>query len=165
MMSHSPHKKMVYETLPRRTLIVWEILSAMFCILLYLLLAWVTPSHTLIRGIVLWLVGAIFILSGLLYLPLLYLNVQYRLGKEEVVLKSGLFVEKNQVMRRCNISFVTQYIAPFSRLFRLSGLVIHAPGSKLRLLFIDEQSAQHIREQIDKGFDTPSNRCTQEGTS
>lgn len=155
-MSEIPQQELSYEKLPKRTLVVWECFSAMACVVLYFLVDFITRSGTLLQALLFWLVGAIFILSGMLYLPLLYLNVQYRFGPGEVVLKSGLFVERNQVIRRENISFVTQYTAPFARFFRLSSLVIHAPGAKLRLLFVDAESANEIRQQIDRGFDTAS---------
>lgn len=160
---------MQYEKLPRRSLVIWEIASVVLYAVLFWLIWNLIPSYTVVWYVVLWLIGALSLLTAVLYLPLLYLNIGYAIKKDQVVLTSGVFVHKNYVMRRDRISFVTRYTTPLDRFLRVSGVVLSAPGSQLMLLFIDSERAKQIVERINQGMmrfnreakpDTLSNQAT-----
>lgn len=135
---------MIFETIPKKSLIIWEILSVFSYGVLFFLCRWLLPDYSIVWYAVLWLIGALFILTSLLYLPLLYLNVRYGISDEKIILKSGVIFQKTYVMMRDKISFVTVYTTPLDYLLGLSGLVISAPGSRLVILFMDAKRAEHI---------------------
>lgn len=139
---------MNYETIPKKCLMIWEILAV---ILLggLMLLSWkLIPSHTIIWYAVLWLLGALLILSTLLYLPLLYLSIAYQVTETEIILKGGVIYTKTRFMIRKNISFATVYHTPLTPLFHISALMITSPGAYLLIPFMDSVRAEEIAEQL-----------------
>ena len=141
---------MKYEMLPKRSLVFWELLS---CLLFggLIALAWIfLPVSTWIWYGVLWILGALLILSSFLYLPLLYLSVGYCCRGGDIIVKGGVIFYKTRFLKRDKISFVTVYNTPFTPLIHLSMLVITAPGSHLVTPFLESSRADQIADDLNR---------------
>lgn len=139
---------MEFETLPKRFLVFWEILACTVFGVLALLAFQFLPQGSLVWYGVLWLLGALFILTAFLYLPLLYLNYSWCCGETELVVRAGVIFYQTRFLKRDKISFVTVYHTPLSPLLRWSSVVVTAPGSRLVLPFLSRERAVRLAREL-----------------
>lgn len=132
--------------------IVWEILAAcIFAVLIIAALIILKPG-TWLWYTVLWLLGALLVLTAFLYIPLAYLSVGYSINARTIVYKKGVFFPSTQVMYRDRIAFVSVYKNPLTPLLHVSSLVISAAGGNIRILFMNSRRADEIAKLLSRGL-------------
>lgn len=134
-----------------KAVILWELLAlALTALLIALAVLILAPGTWLWYG-VLWSLGACYILAAFLYLPLLYLSRQYRVGEETIVCTSGVFFPKTEILYRSRIVFVTVYTNPLTPLLHISSLVVSAAGGSMRIHFLDSRRAEELAQLLSAG--------------
>lgn len=141
---------MKYEVLPKKVLIIWELLAVLIFTGLFLILRFLFRPDTLIWYIVLWLLGAAAVLCFFLYLPLLYNSCLYAVLPEQIVVKRGVIFNKTHYLKREHISFVSVYKNPLTRFIDISSLVVTAPGASVFILFMSHRRAMAIAKQLSR---------------
>ena len=137
-----------YETLPGRFLAFWETLACLGYGGLAAAAWRLLPPESLLWYVALWVLGGLFILTALLYLPLLYLNYEWRCTKTELVVRTGVIFYQTRLLKRDKISFVTLYNTPLSSLLRWSCVVVTAPGSRIVLPFLSHERAVRLAREL-----------------
>lgn len=139
---------MKFESIPKKVLVLWELLAVVGFLLLLKLALFILNPHTIVWYVVLWLLGALFVLTAFLYLPLLYVSEQYCVDKREIVFQQGVIFNKVHYMQCNKISFVSVYRNPLTWLLHISTLVVTCPGSRICILFINSDRASEIARQL-----------------
>lgn len=139
---------MKYETLPKKVLVLWELLAVIVLLLLLKLTRVLLSPYTIWWYGVQWVLGALAVLTLFLYLPLMYISFRYIVLTEQIVLKGGVIFHKTHYLRRENISFISVYKNPLTDLLHLSSLMITAPGAKLFIPLMDHRRAMAIAKQL-----------------
>jgi membrane protein YdbS with pleckstrin-like domain len=139
---------MKYETIPKKCLIIWEVMAVILYGAVFLLCWKIIPYHTFFWYVILWVLGGLFILTVFLYLPLLYLSIAYQITDTDIIVKGGVIYTKTRFMNRKNISFATVYRSPLTPLFHVSTLMITSPGASLIIPFMDSKRADKIAAEL-----------------
>jgi membrane protein YdbS with pleckstrin-like domain len=142
---------MKFEKVSRKAVILWELLALAVCGLLLWLVLVVFIPYTWLWYTLLWVLGALWVLTAFLYLPLYYLGIEYALGGEAVVYRKGLFFPHTQILYRDRIAFVTVYHNPLTPLLGISTLVISAAGGSMRIPFLQTSRAKELADELSHG--------------
>lgn len=135
---------MEYENISKKAVVLWEIALLLLFAGLVMLTLYVLSPHTWLWYTVLWLLGAVYILSAFLYLPLYYLSHRFKITDEVVVYKKGVLFPRTEILYRNSIVFVTVYHNPLTPLLKISSVVIDSAGAKQKLFLINTKRAKEI---------------------
>lgn len=139
---------MKFENISHKAVVLWETgLLILFAGLFAVSLLVLTP-HTWLWYLILWLLGALYILTAFLYLPLYYLSVEFSLNDEVVVYKKGVLFPKTSILYRDRIAFVTINNNPLTPIFKISSLVIDSAGARLKLFLISSDRAKELADLL-----------------
>ncbi len=138
-------------TLKKRVLVWWE--CAAFCTLIVLtgMVLLVFVERTWLWYLLLWVLGAVYVLVSFLYLPLLWMSIVYELDEDRLICHGGVLFPKTRVMRRERIAFVTRIQGPISMLLHTVTIVVHAAGGTSVVHMVDNQSARRLYEMLSGG--------------
>ena len=128
----------------KKALLLWETAALSCAAVLYCLILWIFIPGTWLWYLLLWLVGAVYILTAFLFLPLYHLSFSYRVTKRELFSHSGILFPKSRIMDRSRIAFVTLRHGPLTRLFGLSTLTVHAAGGSLSFRLLEHREAEEL---------------------
>ncbi len=137
-----------YQYLPKRVLILWEILTILVITLLFAIACLFLNHYHIIWYITMWLIGALGIFLGFLYLPLLYIGYQFSVSENEIILHRGVIFHKRHYLKRDKITFVTIFHDPVSSAFGLTTLAVTSPGASLLMPFMDLKLARSIAKEL-----------------
>lgn len=137
-----------YQYLPKRVLILWEILTIAVTALLFAIASLLLNHYHIVWYISMWLVGAFGIFFGFLYFPLLYIGYQFVVSDTEIILHRGVIFHKRHYLRRDKITFVTIFHDPVSSAFGLSTLVVTSPGANLVMPFMDSKFVKQTAQKL-----------------
>ena len=140
---------MNFERLSGKAVIIWEIVAALLFGVLLALVLFIFIPGTWLWYTVLWLLGAIYVLTAFLYVPLYYLSVEYAVGEEAVIYRKGVIFPNTQILYRDRIAFVTVYNNPLTPLLKLSSLTISAAGGNIHIWFMNSARAQEIADELE----------------
>lgn len=135
---------MKFERISWKAVIIWELLAAVGTALVVWLVLFVFVPYTWLWYLLLWVIGAAYVLLSFLYFPLLYLSIEYGVGDEAILYRSGVIFPNTKILYRDRIAFVTVYNNPFTPLLQLSSFVVSAAGGDLRILFMDSKRAVEL---------------------
>lgn len=139
-----------FEKISVKAVVLWEILAVTaFALLFWGVLAIFVP-HTWLWYLLLWVLGALCVLTTFLYLPLLYLNIEYGINDEAIVYRTGLIFPNTQLLYRDRIAFVSVYNNPLSPILKISSLVVSAAGGSIHILFLPSKRAQELADELSK---------------
>ncbi len=80
-------------------------------------------------GVVLLVVGAAMIGAAWAFTTLLYRSYLWRLTDQTVELRSGVVVQRHQVLPRARVQNVTKEAGPLSRALGLATVTVHSAGA------------------------------------
>lgn len=139
-----------FEKISVKAVVLWEILAAAVAALLIWAVLAIFVPYTWLWYLLLWLLGAAYVLAAFLYLPLLYLNIEFGLNDEAIVYRTGLIFPNTQVLYRDRIAFVTVYNNPLTPLLKISSLVVSAAGGNMHILFLPSKRAAELADELAK---------------
>ncbi len=93
-------------------------------------------------------ITGLYLLTAGLYLPLLCFRTSYCLSGRQLRYRTGVFYQKDEVINREQIVYVTLVTNPFSPLLRIATVVIRAPGATIRLHGIRIPEAKRLVRQL-----------------
>lgn len=132
----------------KRALLLWETTALLCAVVLFCAILLVFVPGTWLWYLLLWLDGALYVLTAFLYLPLYYLSFSYRVSERELLSHSGVLFPKSRILYRTRIAFVTLTRGPVSRLFGLSTLTVHAAGGTLSYHFLKQREAEVLAAEL-----------------
>ena len=117
--------------------------AALFSLTLFLLIPGTWLWYTL-----LWVLGALCVLTTFLYLPLYYTSIEFGANSKVLVYRKGVIFPKTEILYRDRIAFVTVYHNPLTPVLQLSTLTVSAAGGTLRILFMSTKRAEALAAQL-----------------
>ena len=142
---------MEFKYLPKRVMVIWELITLILCGSLICLGAFLIAKDTFLWYAVLWLLGAFSIFMVFFYVPIYYVNYCYAINKTHVILTHGVLYNRVHHLKIDKISYVSVYKTPLARLLGLRTVIISAPGSQMRLLFIKSADAKELSKRLSPG--------------
>lgn len=136
----------------KRALFLWETTALLCAVVLFCVILLVFVPGTWLWYLLLWLDGALYVLTAFLYLPLYYLSFSYRVSERELLSHSGVLFPKSRILYRSRIAFVTLTRGPLSRLFGLSTLTVHAAGGTLSYHLLKRREAEALAAELTEAF-------------
>lgn len=143
-------------SLPRKAFVMWEIAALLLTAILEILLALLLERWFFLRLWVLWLLGLVAVITVFWYLPLRYLNTEYKLESHSFWICKGVFWQKTVCIPRNRVSYVNTFSDPLSRLCKLRSIRISAAGGSVWLFFLSEWEARRILYALSPSFEEPS---------
>ncbi len=141
---------MKFERISIKAVILWEILAILIFGLILGLILYVFLPYTWLWYTLLWVLGAAFVLTTFLYIPIAYLNIEYAINSRVIIYRKGVFFPNTQVLYRDRIAFVTIYNNPLTPILKINSLVISAAGGDMRILFMNSKRAKEIAALLSK---------------
>ena len=134
--------------LPKRALFLFETAALLCAAVLFCVILFVFVPGTWLWYLLLWLDGALYVLTAFLYLPLFYISFSYRVSERELLSHSGVLLPKSRILYRSRIAFVTLARSPLSTLFGLSTLTVHAAGGTLSYHLLKREEAEKLAAEL-----------------
>ena len=134
---------------PQRSILrLWRIvLTAAACVpafLASLIFSPPTPGWLIANGV--WIL--LFLFFYIVYLPLRYRKLAFKLSSEAVTVYSGVFYTRVRILPIANIQFTTLWDSPLHRMFGLCSLFIAAAGARVAVAGLTRQEAQALAELL-----------------
>ena len=142
-------------SLPKKAFVLWEAVAFIATGVLEGLLAVLLHRGFFLRLWTLWLLGLVAVILVFWYLPLRYLNTEYKLESHSFWLCKGVFWQKTVCIPRNRVSYVNTFSDPLSRLCKLRSIRISAAGGSVWLFFLSEPEAQRILYALSPSFEEP----------
>ena len=139
---------MKFERLPAKAIIIWELLAALLFAALFSLTLFLLIPGTWLWYTLLWVLGALCVLTTFLYLPLYYTSIEFGANSKVLVYRKGVIFPKTEILYRDRIAFVTVYHNPLTPVLQLSTLTVRAAGGTLRILFMSTKRAEALAAQL-----------------
>ncbi|MCL2089446.1 MAG: PH domain-containing protein [Oscillospiraceae bacterium] len=140
-----------YSSLPKRGLLIRQIVSsAVFGAVLFLYMV-ILPQYTqywLLLSIPLVLLFAAVTFA---LLPLLHKRRAYFVTHETISYKSGLFVQSVKTIRSDKILLAELAMSPLASLLKTASLTLYTPGTKLRIPYLEPETAEHLKDSLTGG--------------
>jgi membrane protein YdbS with pleckstrin-like domain len=90
----------------------------------------------------------LFLLLYLVWLPLYYRSIRFRVGERAVLLRSGVLLRKTAVMPVAAIQFTGLRALPGERILGLCTLQLVAAGARLRLPGLPRGEAEGLAARL-----------------
>ena len=132
--------------LPKRALFLFETAALLCAAVLFCVILFVFVPGTWLWYLLLWLDGALYVLTAFLYLPLFYISFSYRVSERELLSHSGVLFPKSRILYRSRIAFVTLTRSP------LSTLLVHAAGGTLSYHLLKREEAEKLAAELTEAF-------------
>lgn len=142
-------------SLPKKAFVLWEAVAFIATGVLEGLLAVLLHRWFFLRLWTLWLLGLVAVILVFWYLPLRYLNTEYKLESHSFWLCKGVFWQKTVCIPRNRVNYVNTFSDPLSRLCKLRSIRISAAGGSVWLFFLSEPEAQRILYALSPSFEEP----------
>lgn len=113
-----------------------------------LLLSWASWYYLRPFPMIMWILLAIFlivyVIMGMIWLPLWFKRLTFCLSPQELVYNCGLIICSRRIMKVDAIQFVTLVTTPFSKHTGLNFILISALGGSLLLPFLSYADAKTV---------------------
>lgn len=143
------------QSLPRKAFFLWEGAALAATGILEVLLFFLLERWFFLRLWTLWLLGLAAVILVFWYLPLRYLNTEYRLESHSFWVSKGVLWQKTVCIPRNRVSFINTFSDPVSRLFHLCSIRIAVTGGSVWLFFLKDSEARRILYALSPNFEEP----------
>lgn len=134
--------------IPFRALWLWELYAVLvYGVLLFLIYTFLVP-YTWLWYLLVSIFSGLYLLTALVYFPLLYFGTRYKVGEESIEFESGVFYRRKAVLFRKNLIIVGLFQTPLDLLFRLSSLRCSGPGGVVVLGYLSKREALVLKEEL-----------------
>lgn len=132
----------------KKALLIWEIVSFIVYTILIAFTLLLLPTGEFLRAIILITIICVAILYSVIYLPLYYKSIRYRIDSDSIILQKGVFFHQTQIMQKDKIVFWSVVHDPTTIFFGICTLIVEATGAKLFITGIDIDTAQKIANSL-----------------
>lgn len=134
--------------LPKRALFLFETAALLCAAVLFCVILFVFVPGTWLWYLLLWLDGALYVLTAFLYLPLFYISFSYRVSERELLSHSGVLLPKSRILIPRRIAFVT-LTAPAFHAFRIClTLTVHAAAARFLIIILKREEAEKLAAEL-----------------
>jgi len=102
--------------------------------------------------IIVWIFAALlvtaYVVFLLIILPLWYRSVSYTLSSDEIIIRSGVFMNTSTYVKMSAVQYITTVSMPFSRYTSFNFLLINAYGGQLAMMFLSRSDMEDIYKKI-----------------
>lgn len=140
-------------TLKKRVLVWWECAAFLAAILLAALVLLIFVPGTWLWYLLLWVLGAVYVLTSFLYLPLLWMSIIYCIDDTCLMCHGGVLFPKTRVMHRERIAFITRVQGPVSSMLHIATLVVRAAGGAAVVHMVHEKQAEELEQELYGGIE------------
>lgn len=137
-----------YQKISKQSLILWELLFLVGWSGLFGFMLWLFLPGTWLWFLLVFSMGVFLLLVSFLYLPALYHAAGYCMTDRFLVYRHGLFFQRQQLIHRDQIVYVSVFRNPVTPTLKISSLVVATPGAKLRIPFLNDRVARELAEQL-----------------
>lgn len=137
----------IYNT-PKSTLKLWQTRLFLVFAALCLLTGWVW-FLTLYFSIVIISAFIITVFFNYIYLPLFFKNYSVEVGRQAIIIKSGIFIKHSRIMPFPRLLYAEHIITPIARMFSVSALLLHATRVSVFVFELDKSHIKEILEVLD----------------
>ncbi len=113
----------------------------------YFALAKITVPEIIIWIFIALLVTA-YVIFLMIILPLWYRSVSYTVSADEIVLRSGIFINGTTYVKMSSVQYMTTISTPFSRYTSFNFLLINAYGGRLVMMFLSHSDMEEIYKKV-----------------
>lgn len=134
----------------RRALLLWRIrlsVGVLICPFLIALFFPAAPVWTAALTI-LWI--AFYLFMFLLYYPIKYWKLSYRVTDTSLIIKCGVFYNRIKAMELQNIQHITTGATPLSRAFSLCSLQVWGAGGIVYIPGLQKEVALRLCERLSR---------------
>lgn len=124
-------------TLPRKTMMLWQI-QAVFVIafLCLLIFSFVPVNYRNALLLVLFVLGGITVL---VYLPILFKNYKITLNQKSLVINKGFIFKSSIIILKERITVIKYVSTPIRSFLKLKIIIIKTPGDLLIIPAVDQK--------------------------
>ena len=134
-------------TAPQKTLMLWQIRSVLLLIVIAALTIWIsflTLYFLIVTGVTL----VILAIAAYVYLPLYIKRYSVSVGPAAIIIRSGVFIRRENIMPRPRMVYAQQITSPLARIFRVSSLCLNAARASTVTLELDRKDIEEILKEI-----------------
>ncbi|MCG7340039.1 PH domain-containing protein [Staphylococcus sp. ACRSN] len=125
------------------------IISIAIFVMNKLWLNWLHESTNLYLLIILISLSVLYLLYGVILLPMLYFKLfKYKIDKHEVVIIKGIWSIKKITLPLFRIQNVDTHRGMLMRKYNLSTITLSTAGGNERIKLIDDMEAENIKKRI-----------------
>ncbi len=130
---------------PKSTLNLWQARVFLVFGALCLLTGWVW-FLTLYFSIVIVSAFILTIFFNYVYLPLFFKNYSVEVGRQAIIIKSGIIIKHSRIMTFPRLLYAEHIITPLARMFGVSAMLLRATRASV---FVFELDKSHIKEILE----------------
>ena len=131
------------ETLPKKTLWLWQIRVVMLTIFL-IGLCFYFISFLKILKIIVFVIVLLGLIMALWYLPVFFKSYEIKFSNEAIIINYGVFIKFSHIMPYSRLIYAQSFATPLARLFGLTALSLKAARSRVIMPEISFLDAQKI---------------------
>ncbi len=133
---------------PKKTKILWALRSLCLMLLLCLISGWFLFLSVKIVLAVIASVSVVLILFNTLYLPAYIDSYSVRVGKNAVIITSGVFIKKERIMPQKRLIYTERLTSPIAFLLSLSALTLRAARTMTLTIELDKNDIEQIIKEV-----------------
>ncbi len=118
------------KTLPRRTLLLWQIRVVMLTALLILLCLRFVEMLSFLK-IVILVIAILGLLTIVWYLPVFFKSYELLFRNDAVIINYGVFIKFTHIMPYRRLIYAQSFATPLARLFGITALSLKAARSRV----------------------------------
>lgn len=134
--------------LPKRALVVLEIISLLLFVLLITLNSYMFLYKTMFWWIGFSLSLLIYVFLSFIFFPLYYNSNKYELLDDKIIFERGVFSNKKQIINLDKIVYISIIKTPFYYIFKICSLEIFVMGTKIKIPMLDNKTCINLSKKI-----------------
>ncbi len=131
------------ETLPKKTLWLWQIRVVMLTALL-IGICFYFISVLKILKITVFVIALLGLILILWYLPVFFKSYRILFGNEAIIINYGVFIKFSHIMPYSRLIYAQSFATPLARLFGVTSLSLKAARSRVIVPEIELSDAEKI---------------------
>lgn len=135
--------KVKAETLPKKTLWLWQIRVVMLTVLLIGACFYFISFLKILKIIVL-VIALLGFVTVIWYLPVLFKSYIILFGRDAIIINHGVFIKFSHIMPYTRLIYAQSFATPIARLFGVTALSFKAARSRIILPEINLLDAEKI---------------------
>lgn len=137
---------MNYYLVSKKMLIILQFFFLVIWSIIYISCAFLLVPDTWLWYIIIWTLRILLVFITLIYLPLVYKNTKYKITKDMIIYERGVFINKKSIINIDNIKMISLISSPFTKIFKISSIIVSSAGASLIINFLDKDTAEKIVE-------------------
>lgn len=131
------------ETLPKKTLWLWQIRVVM---LTTLLIGACLYFVSFLQGLkfIVFVIALLGLIIALLYLPAFFKSYELLFGNEAIIINYGVFIKFSHIMPYSRLIYAQSFATPIARLFGITALFLKAARGRVIVPEINLADAEKI---------------------